>query len=110
MTYNFPMPTDQQTASTADALTPAQLADLVGKQEREIANLKRQVAWFQRQIFGQKSEKRHPEPDGVQGVLGIGFDAVPDTPLPGKKTVVAGHERKAKRPRRRRRRIDLVLR
>lgn len=91
------MPTDQQTAATADALTPAQLADLVGKQEREIANLKRQVAWFQRQIFGQKSEKRHPEPDGAQGVLGIGFDAVPDMPLPGKKTVVAGHERKSKR-------------
>jgi transposase len=92
------MPTDQQTAATTDALTPAQLADLVGKQEREIANLKRQVAWFQRQIFGQKSEKRHLEPDGVQGMLGIGFDAVPDTPLPGKKIVVAGHERKAKRP------------
>jgi len=35
----------------------------------------------------------------VQGVLGIGFNAVPDTPLPGKKTVVAGHERKAKRHR-----------
>jgi transposase len=88
--------TAQPTPADAPALTPAQLADLVGKQEREIVNLRRQVAWFQRQIFGQKSEKRGPEPDGVQGVLGIGFDAVPGTPLPGKKVTVAGHERKAK--------------
>jgi len=102
MKYNFQMPSDLKTAqftpADAPALTPAQLADLVGKQEREIANLRRQLAWFQRQIFGQKSEKRHPEPDGVQGILGIGFDAVAGTPLPGKKVVVAGHERKAKPP------------
>ena len=94
------MPADLDTAPSAPAAaparTPAQLADLVGKQEREIVNLRRQVAWFQRQIFGQKSEKRGMEPDGVQGVLGIGFDAVPGTPLPGKKVTVAGHERKAK--------------
>lgn len=100
MTYNFHMPSRlesaQSTHAAAPALTPAQLVDLVGKQEREIVNLRRQLAWFQRQIFGQKSEKRHPDPEGVQGVLGIGFDAVPDTPLPGKKVVVAGHERKTK--------------
>ena len=100
MTYNLVMPADlhfaQSTPVKAPSMTPAQLADLVGKQEREIVNLRRQVAWFQRQIFGQKSEKRHPEPEGVQGILGIGFDAVPDTPLPVKTTVVAGHERKAK--------------
>ena len=36
--YNFPMPADLDTApsmpAVAPALTPAQLADLVGKQER----------------------------------------------------------------------------
>lgn len=100
MKYNFHMQADlnsaQSTPANASALTPAQLADLVGKQEREIINLRRQVAWFQRQIFGQKSEKRHPDPEGVQGILGVGFDAIPDTPLPAKKTVVASHERKAK--------------
>ncbi len=90
--------TAQFTPADAPALTPAQLADLVGKQEREIVNLRRQLAWFQRQIFGQKSEKRHPDPEGVQGILGIGFDAVAGTPLPGKKVVVAGHARKAKPP------------
>lgn len=100
MKYNFDMQSRPESAQSkpaeAPALTPAQLAELVGKQEREIVNLRRQVAWFQRQIFGQKSEKRHPESDGVQGILGIGFDAAPDTPLPGKKVVVAGHERKTK--------------
>jgi transposase len=84
------------TATESPALTPAQLVDLVGKLESENVQLKRQLAWFQRQIFGQKSEKRHPEPQGVQGILGVGLDAVPDTPLPGKKTVVAGHERERK--------------
>jgi len=100
MKYNLPMRSDldfnQSTPANAPALTPAQLADLVGKQEREIVNLRRQVAWFQRQIFGQKSEKRHPDPEGIQGVLGVGFDAVPDTPLPARKSAVAAHERKAK--------------
>ena len=42
--------------------------ELVGKQAREIENLRRQVTWFQRQIFGQKSERRMPAVDGAQGV------------------------------------------
>ncbi len=100
MKYNFHMSADldsaQSTPADTPALTPAQLVDLVGKLERDNVNLRRQVAWFQRQIFGQKSEKRHPDLEGVQGVLGVGFDAVPGTPLPAKKTVVASHERKAK--------------
>lgn len=79
MTYNFSMPMDLHITPFTDADAPsgAHLADLVARQEREIVNLRRQVAWFQRQIFGQKSEKRPPLPDGVQGVLGIGFDPVP---------------------------------
>jgi transposase len=100
MKYNFHMQADlnsaQFTPADAPALTPAQLVDLVCRLERDNVNLRRQVAWFQRQIFGQKSEKRHPEPVGVQGILGVGFDAIPDTPLPAKKTTVAAHERKAK--------------
>ena len=95
--HSTPDPSCQAPADVA-ALSAQQLAELVGKQEREIVNLRRQVAWFQRQVFGQKSEKRQPEPEGVQGTLGVGFDAVPGTPLPGKKTVVAGHERKPKQP------------
>ena len=82
------------------ALAPAELIELVSKQEHEIVNLRRQVAWFQRQIFGQKSERRLPEADGVQGTLGEPFDAVPDVVPPNKQTRVASHERasKPKRP------------
>ena len=59
-------------------------------------HLRRQVAWFQRQIFGQKSEQRLPEPDGVQGTLGESFAAIPDVVPPNKKTRVAGHTRESK--------------
>ena len=52
------------------ALAPAELIELIGKQEHEIVNLRRQVAWFQRPIFGQKSARRLPEADGVQGNAG----------------------------------------
>jgi transposase len=85
---------------TMKALAPAELIELVSKQEHEIVNLRRQVAWFQRQLFGQKSERRLPELEGVQGTLGEPFDAVPDVVPPNKKTRVASHEResKAKRP------------
>ena len=78
------------------ALAPAELIELVSKQEHEIVNLRRQVAWFQRQIFGQKSERRLPELEGVQGTLGEPFDAVPDVVPPNKQTRVASHERASK--------------
>src|ERR1035437_7402599 len=87
---------DTDSAQKMTALAPSELVDLISKQEREIVNLRRQVAWFQRQIFGQKSEKRLPEPEGVQGTLGVSFDAVPDALPPNKKTRVAGHERESK--------------
>jgi transposase len=100
MIYNIGMDSTPDQARPAPVkeveLTAPELAELVGKLERDNLNLRRQLAWFQRQIFGQKSEKRHPEPEGVQGVLGMDFSAVPGTPLPAKKTVVASHERKAK--------------
>ena len=82
------------------ALAPAELIEWVVKQEHEIVHLRRQVAWFQRQIFGQKSERRLPELEGVQGTLGESFDAVPDVVPPNPKTRVASHERESqlKRP------------
>ncbi len=71
-----------------------QMSALLDAKEREIIRLRRQVAWFQRQIFGQKSERRMPEPDGVQGTLGEAFDVVPDdAAAPAKKTRIAAHER-----------------
>ena len=100
MIYNFSMLSDLDPAHPAPAkavaLTAPQLVELVGKQEREIVNLRRQVAWFQRQIFGQKSERRRPEPEGSQGTLGEAFAGIPDASSPNKKSLVAGHERERK--------------
>lgn len=73
------------------------MSALLDAKEREIIRLRRQVAWFQRQIFGQKSERRMPEPEGVQGTLGEAFDVVPDNvAAPTKKTRIAAHERAPK--------------
>ena len=97
--YDFPMnPTPSITHKKPEstALEPVDLHALVGKLEREIVNLRRQVAWLQRQIFGQKSEKHVTEYDAVQGILGIDLNAVPGTPLSGEKTTVAAHQRRSK--------------
>ena len=75
------------------ALTPVEIANLLDTKDREIVHLRRQVAWFQRQIFGQKSDRRLPEPEGVQGTLGETFDTIPDGSAPNKKIRIAGHER-----------------
>jgi transposase len=82
--------------SPSPELTPAQLMELVGKQAREIENLRRQVDWLQRQIFGQKSERRISAVDGAQGVLGEGFMTIPDAPSTNQKCRVASHERESK--------------
>lgn len=47
-----------------------------------------QFCQLQRQIFGRKSERRLPEPDGVQGTLGES-EATP----PNRKRKIAAHER-----------------
>src|ERR1700747_3640774 len=91
------MPSPAATDETVAALT-AQVAALSTRCEAvlsENAQLRAQVAWFQRQLFGRKSERRLVEPDPAQGTLGEAFDAVPDAPAPGRKTRVAGHERSA---------------
>jgi transposase len=78
------------------ALTPLDMAELLKVKDREIVHLRRQVAWFQRQIFGQKSERRLPEPEGVQGTLGEAFATIHDEAPPSKKTLVASHTRASK--------------
>ena len=78
------------------ALTPSQMVKMLDDQGIEITKLRHQVAWYQRQIFGQKSERRIELPAGMQGTLGEDFSAVPEEPLAGKKSRVAGHQREAK--------------
>ena len=85
-----------ETTSLAEQVTA--LSRRFDAVQHENAQLRAQVAWFQRQLFGRKSEKRLIEPNAQQGTLGVAFDAVPDVLPSGKKTRVAGHERKRKQP------------
>lgn len=84
---------DSEIASRTVGLTALEMSALLDAKEREIIRLRRRVAWFQRQIFGQRSERRMPEPAGVQGTLGEAFDVVPDDVAPARKTSIAAHER-----------------
>jgi len=56
-------PSTSETGHNVAALTPVEMAKLLHSQEREIVQLRRRIAWFERQIFGQKSERFAPEPD-----------------------------------------------
>jgi len=90
---------ESESIHQAGAMAPQQIAELLrshAQLEDEVIALRRQVAWFQRQIFGQKSERRLPEAEGIQGTLGQPFDALPETQPPGKKRRVAAHEREQK--------------
>src|ERR1700747_2846482 len=77
----------------AATLRPPEILALL-VQQRELqeqnATLKRQVEWFQRQLFGRKSEKRLREPDPEQLTLaGMLTTPVPpaDQPPPPTETV-----------------------
>lgn len=98
--YNIGMHSDPhpaaEIASPVVQLSAPEMSALLDAKEREIIRLRRQVAWFQRQIFGQKSERRLPEPEGVQGTLGEAFDVVPDDVAPVQKIRIAAHEREPK--------------
>ena len=56
-----------------------------------IAELERQVAWFQRQLFGEKSERRHIDPPPEQMALGEGLGDTAPATLPPQP--VAAHQR-----------------
>jgi transposase len=79
------------TVKTSQKTTPLAMAELLKIKDREIVNLRRQVAWFQHKIFGQKSERRLPEPEGVQDTLDKAFAATPEVPVQNKKTLIASH-------------------
>ena len=87
--YNIDMQIDSspnaKNGHNVAALTPLEISNLLDSKDREIIQLRRQVAWFQRQIFGQKSERRLSGPEGEQGILGEAFSAIPDQSEPNKK-------------------------
>ena len=75
----------------AAAYRPHQVVDL----SRELAAAKHQIAWFKRQIFGQKSERRII--DGADGQMSLGEVITQDQatlPPPPTERVVAAHTRR----------------
>lgn len=77
------------------ALSPEKLAKLVNDQGVQIADLRHQLEWFKRQIFGQKSERRLVVSNENQPSLGEEFAATPEEGV-SKKTRIAEHVRVAK--------------
>jgi hypothetical protein len=76
----------------ANALSPEQFDKLLDT----VARLADRVEWFERQYFGQKSEKRHPPVDAQQGTLGESFGEIPGDAPKGAKIKVGAHERDKK--------------
>ena len=102
-TLHAPLLSDAHSIHQANAMTPLEIADLLhshAKLENEVVALRRQVAWFQRQIFGEKSERRIPIDPALQGTLGEAFDAIPEALPPVNKRRIDSYERaqKTKRP------------
>jgi transposase len=75
-----------------------ELIDAVDLLADENQRLAQRVAWFERQLFGARSERRLP--DAEQGTLGANFDEVPDDGPALQSRPVSGHVRtvKAKTP------------
>jgi transposase len=65
--------------------------------QARVAQLERQVAWFQRQLFGEKSERRHPPPPPEQLALGAQWGTV-DAPVGAPTHPVRAHQRQGVQP------------
>jgi len=89
--------TQPRTVSATDvaALSLEKIAKLVNDQSSENAQLRHQIEWFKRQIFGQKSERRLAVSTESQSSLGEEFAANP-TQAAGKQSRVGEHVRIAK--------------
>ena len=80
-------------ASEVAALSPENVAKMFNDQGVEIAQLRHQLEWFKRQIFGQKSERRLAVSTESQPSLGEEFSAKPEQQTANKKTRIAEHDR-----------------
>src|SRR3989442_11755172 len=79
-------------AAQAAALGPDEIRGLLAERQQHLqrlaaleaqnADLARQVAWFKRQLFGRKSERRLLEPDARQLPLAGMLTAAEAPPLP----------------------------
>jgi len=81
----------------ASEMTMAEITDLICSHQQledEVIALRHQVAWFQKQLFGQKSERRIIETPSVQGTLGLAFDELSDAPATSRKRRIDAYERR----------------
>jgi transposase len=95
-------PTRVPDAAKAAAFAPGNVEELLRAMDAlklHNAELKRQLDWFKRQLFGRKSERFAPEPDAQQmhlgQVLGEDLAVPPERPRAGSK--VATHTRRKPR-------------
>ena len=83
------------TIEQAAGFSPQQMVDLAGNLGARIDELSHQLEWFKRQLFGSKSEKRHPVDDGAQMSLGEALTVPQQGPAPAVPTKQIGaHTRK----------------
>jgi len=91
---------DATLARTPDAaevatMDPLQLVQMLRTRDSTIESLRAQIEWFRKQIFGTKSERYAPQPDGQQMHLGevLPVPAVPEAPT----REVPAHRRRSAR-------------
>ena len=88
-------------AERAARLRPAEIVALLQQNEelaQQTADLRRQVEWFKRQLFGRKSERRLREPDPQQLPL-AGLTPAQSTPVeapPPPTETVSAYQRRAR--------------
>lgn len=87
------------TAQAVASMSPQHVAQLLQSKAATIATLEHRIAWFERQLFGKKSERFAPEPDPQQMHLGqlLGELAVPPQQPEVGSTVPAHTRRKSSR-------------
>ena len=83
---------EPKTPTNIASLSVEEMVVLVQSQALAIADLKKQIEWFQRQIFGSKRERFAPIPDLTQMHLGEVFP-VPES-VPEARQVVPAHTRR----------------
>ena len=83
---------EPKTLTNIASLSVEEMVVLVQSQALTITDLKKQIEWFQRQIFGSKRERFAPTPDLMQMHLGEVFP-VPES-VPEERQVVPAHTRR----------------
>ncbi len=73
------------------------LRSLIDEKDEQIHKLKNQLAWFQKHVFGQKSEKLKYLDDPRQMRFGEDFDETPKADAPEEKVTVTYQRGKAKK-------------